>query len=81
MDAASLILGNAMEKMIAEMHQMKETFVLRKLVLTSSLLVKAQATVYPNLGNVTETMTVLTTPMKKIVHQLHVRALNSSVRI
>ena len=37
MDDAYPIPGNAMEKMIAEILLMKETFVLRKLALTSRL--------------------------------------------
>lgn len=68
MDAAYPTPGNAMEKMIAEMHPTKETFVQRKLVLTSSSLAKAQAIAYLNPGNVTEITTVSTTLTKRIVH-------------
>ena len=48
---------------------------------TNSLHVKAPDIVFPNLGNVTETTTVSTTPTKKIVRQSPAQGLNLNARI
>jgi hypothetical protein len=50
MDVVFPISGNAIQKMIVAMDQMKEIFVLKKLVLTSNLLVRELDIVFHNLG-------------------------------
>jgi hypothetical protein len=81
MEGVSPILGNVTERMIVAIVQTKVISVPKKLVLTSSLLVKAPDIVFPNLGNATVTTTVSTTPMKKIVHQSPAQGLNSNAPI
>jgi hypothetical protein len=81
MEGVSPILGNVMERMIVVIVPMKVISVLKKLVLISSLHVKAPDIVFPNLGNVTETTTVSTMPTKKIVRQSPAQGLNLNARI